>query len=93
MVRAPELGMNVRQISGLLTAVRQLALLFVLTAAVVLALSGPALAGCPEGDGDGACESAVPAMTMPPASDVDLPYVDEITAPPVGTALTFGDPE
>ena len=95
MVRAPSQGMDARRTWGLLACVRQLASLSVLAAALVLAWSGPALAGCPEGADDPTCESNTPAMTTPSAelSDSDLPYVEEITAPPVGTALTFGDPD
>jgi hypothetical protein len=87
--------MKARRICGLLAFVRQLACLSVLAAALVLGWSGPALAGCPDGAADATCESAASAMTTPSGdfSDSDLPYVEETTAPPVGTALTFGDPD
>jgi hypothetical protein len=83
--------MVARHSSGLLTAVRQLALFTVLVVGVLLARGGPALAACP--DDDSACESVAPALTTPAGGDTDLPYVDEITAPPTGTALTFADPD
>jgi hypothetical protein len=87
--------MNTRRIWALLAFVRQLACLSVLAAALVLACSGPALAGCPEGPDDPTCESAGRALTISTSElgDSDLPYVEETTAPPVGTALTFGDPD
>jgi hypothetical protein len=61
----------------------------------MLAWGAPALARCPEGADDASCDSAAPAMTMPSSElgDSDLPYVEEMTAPPIGTALTFGDPD
>ena len=74
----------VRDTYGLLTRLRQLALVSVLAASTLLAWSAPARAACPGTDGDD--EQACVAES-------DLPYVEEITAPPDGIALTFSDPD
>ncbi|HYR93525.1 MAG TPA: hypothetical protein VEP48_04900 [Methylomirabilota bacterium] len=62
--------------------------------AFLLAWSGSGLAGCPDDDENGACESVAPVVTVPSVEgDPDVPFVDEITAPTDGIAFTFADPD
>lgn len=66
---------------------RKLLIAVLLAGALSPLQAGAALADCPSGEPD--CSDAVPTVD---SDGQPIPYVEEITAPPDGTALTYDQP-